>query len=316
MSWFTKSSLRWNSFDKTIKNNSKMMKAVFYFGLIFTAASITFSGAVDITNFQVPNSYILDDDKTKPLILDCAYDISPNETGLVVKWLFNGLNIYQWIINQKPFALGVMKKHIDTTYSPSSEKNDQYRAISITNPQWNMTGNYTCSVQTFQGVSKKTSELKIIKPESDFKLAAEVDKELDDLDVTCSVEDIFPPPHLAILINGVQLSTEIKAEKDTKGPFDVTATSKKALDEIESPATVTCILTIPGTDYEKREETVFSAPAPVETEFLERTEIDIDFEQPLANMESTSEQLEGNASCLHPLTLLSVVSIFTAIFFS
>lgn len=113
-----------------------------------------------------------------------------------------------------------MKKHIDTTYSPSSEKNDQYRAISITNPQWNMTGNYTCSVQTFQGVSKKTSELKIIsechelmnstskvlrvfwiisEPESDFKLAAEVDKELDDLDVTCSVEDIFPPPHLAIL---------------------------------------------------------------------------------------------------------------------
>lgn len=37
-----------------------------------------------------------------------------------------------------------------------------------------------------------------------------------------------------------------------------------------------------------------TAPAPVETEFLERTEIDIDFEQPLANMESTSEQCKYN----------------------
>lgn len=37
-----------------------------------------------------------------PLILDCDYDVDPNERGFVLKWLLNGSRIFQWIPNQWP----------------------------------------------------------------------------------------------------------------------------------------------------------------------------------------------------------------------
>jgi hypothetical protein len=52
----------------------------------------------------VPPYFDLHDEanKNKPLILECDYDISPDETGFVLKWLHNSASIYQWIpLNNK-----------------------------------------------------------------------------------------------------------------------------------------------------------------------------------------------------------------------
>lgn len=52
-----------------------------------------------ITNFQVPEWFEIRDDDSidNKLELDCAYEIEPNEKGIVLKWLFNGTLIYQWL---------------------------------------------------------------------------------------------------------------------------------------------------------------------------------------------------------------------------
>lgn len=54
-----------------------------------------------ITNFNVPSSYIIEDDD-KPLILDCEYTFQPNESGIILLWKLNDTRIYQWIVDEKP----------------------------------------------------------------------------------------------------------------------------------------------------------------------------------------------------------------------
>lgn len=38
-------------------------------------------------------------------MLDCEYDLGPDETGFVLKWLYNDTSVYQWIPGHKPYAL-------------------------------------------------------------------------------------------------------------------------------------------------------------------------------------------------------------------
>lgn len=51
----------------------------------------------------MPTSYVIEDEENPgELILDCAYEIEPNEKGIVLRWLLNGTSIYQWIPEQVP----------------------------------------------------------------------------------------------------------------------------------------------------------------------------------------------------------------------
>jgi hypothetical protein len=58
--------------------------------------------SVKITSLNMPSPYILfnranKSNENRPLVLDCVYDTSENEQGLVLKWYFNQQLIYQWI---------------------------------------------------------------------------------------------------------------------------------------------------------------------------------------------------------------------------
>lgn len=85
---------------------------IFFFSLLFVfgfprpAAAIvaaTVGNAVNITEFNVPGSYVIEDEENPgTLILDCAYESEPNEKGVVLKWLLNGTLIYQWIPDSPP----------------------------------------------------------------------------------------------------------------------------------------------------------------------------------------------------------------------
>lgn len=76
------------------------------YNLFFILCILTGSMSVKIINLNVPETYIINEDEnSEKLILDCEYEIQPNETGFVLKWLFNGIIGYQWILHQKPFAL-------------------------------------------------------------------------------------------------------------------------------------------------------------------------------------------------------------------
>ena len=62
----------------------------------------TVGGAVKITNFKVPSSYLIEDEENPgTLILDCEYKFESGEVGIVVSWWLNDTRIYQWIPNEK-----------------------------------------------------------------------------------------------------------------------------------------------------------------------------------------------------------------------
>lgn len=60
------------------------------------------------------------------------------------------------------FLQTTMKGRINTTYVVSHEKYYKHRAILIPQPRWNMTGEYTCNVQTFESSDKKSAFMQII----------------------------------------------------------------------------------------------------------------------------------------------------------
>lgn len=54
----------------------------------------------------MPQVHILKDPQNPELlVLDCAFELEPNETGLVIKWLRNSVNIYQFIPGKGATAL-------------------------------------------------------------------------------------------------------------------------------------------------------------------------------------------------------------------
>lgn len=117
---------------------------------------------VKITRLTVPSQFILRPAKPDNLILDCEYEIEPHEKGLVLKWFLNNQPVYQWIPSRQPFGLTHFKNRVNTSYSVSPEQLHKHRAMAVTKPMWNFTGEYSCSVQTFQSNDKRAAKVIVI----------------------------------------------------------------------------------------------------------------------------------------------------------
>ncbi|KAK7575776.1 hypothetical protein V9T40_012062 [Parthenolecanium corni] len=108
--------------------------------------------SVSITDLRVP-PYVKNG-TNNAAILDCLYSLRPEEqsadSGLVVKWFFNKSPnpVYQWIHNQKPQGLGVLKGRLWLDYRASDNNATAYRALYILNPTVELSGEYKCIVST------------------------------------------------------------------------------------------------------------------------------------------------------------------------
>lgn len=149
---------------KTVINNSNNNSNFFYFLCLFSDHCCS----VRIQKITVPSVVVMDYDKAnnkKPLnefFLDCEYDVDDNENGLVIKWLLNGNLVYQWIPPRAPTALSIFKNRIKKDFTVTDDPLKKYRGIAVTKPLLNFTGEYSCSVQTFQSSDKKSSHLQIV----------------------------------------------------------------------------------------------------------------------------------------------------------
>ncbi|XP_055693411.1 uncharacterized protein LOC129795895 isoform X2 [Lutzomyia longipalpis] len=215
--------------------------------------------AVQIHEVKVPSTYILDEDNDEPLILDCIYDIDPTETGFVLKWLLNERPVYQWIPSVGSFALPLLKNRIDASYEVSQETKQKHRALAIVKPSWNITGNYTCSVQTFESSDKKSAHLQIVVPEKNFHLKHHCCDEDDTVDIICSTSGIYPEPKLIVLLNDDAVGNQVanRSRADDDGHYEVIVNARVPRQKMESPTTIKCILTIPGTSYSRKKESIF-----------------------------------------------------------
>jgi hypothetical protein len=77
------------------------------------------------------------------VILDCDYEIEESEKkGLMVKWFFKELRlpVYQWIPNQSPQDLGILRGRVSLDYKAHQDKHKMYRALKITRPTVELSG--------------------------------------------------------------------------------------------------------------------------------------------------------------------------------
>ncbi|KAH8305912.1 hypothetical protein KR018_003644, partial [Drosophila ironensis] len=213
--------------------------------------------SVRITNLRVPQFYTMQrSQEPAPLVLDCEVEFEGEEQGFVLKWLFNNHSIYQWIPSVKGFAMGFMKSRIDNKILTMDGSPG---VISIKNPDWNLTGEYTCAVQTFESTDKRSARLQIIVPESDFMLEARRgDGSRADVDIVCVVQRVFPQPVVSVMFDRHTLDSVLtQLDQDPSGLYSMTVRTRIPKDQLASPTPITCSFILVGTNYTKRRETIY-----------------------------------------------------------
>lgn len=109
-----------------------------------------------------PNMRDLPNLSAPEFTLDCDFDVNDDESGLVIKWFLNGNLVYQTIPPRQPTVMGLFRNRIKKNYTVSDDPMKKYRGVAVTKPTLNFSGEYQCSVQTFQSNDKKSAFLQII----------------------------------------------------------------------------------------------------------------------------------------------------------
>ncbi|EAT45592.1 AAEL003131-PA [Aedes aegypti] len=196
----------------------------------------------------------------KPLIMDCQYEIKANECGFVLKWYFNRKLIYQWIPARNPVGMNQFKSELRTNYSMSDLANYKYRALVIQNPKLNHSGEYMCSVQTYESFDRKAARFQIVVPEKRLLLHYENDAEKENmLLIKCSVFMIYPEPNLVLVVSGdlLLVSSRTVVVSDRHRMYNKTIYGLIDKHLLISPTSIGCVLTVSGSSYVRKRETIY-----------------------------------------------------------
>ncbi|XP_014203688.1 uncharacterized protein LOC106635989 [Copidosoma floridanum] len=202
------------------------------------------------------------------VILDCDYEFQNTSTkGLVVKWYFNTFDlVYQWIYGTAAQAIEPASKYIDLHYKASNDPNKMYRAMKLTQPDIDLTGNYTCLISTFQDEISANMPMTVYSTgrEDEFKLwHRKMGQNGDDsVEVTCQAVGLYPKPTLDISVEGMsklQSPRPIITETED-GHYNIV--SYLTLDNTELPDSVVinCMLGIPSVSYNVTKKIVYIPP--------------------------------------------------------
>ncbi|XP_047115737.1 uncharacterized protein LOC124795700 [Schistocerca piceifrons] len=225
------------------------------------------AAGVQITDLKVPAAVR---NGSSSAVLDCEYSLKPedqdNNSGLVVKWFFNNSPeaVYQWIPEQKPQDLGALKGRLNLDYLASDNKYTKHRALSISNPTTDLTGDYRCSVSTFKDEDFMNKKMVVFEPgrELDFRRAKPTD---DSVNVTCVARSVFPEPKLHLFAEKSKdrwtLPDLVIKSSATPGvggaAYEVRASAHVEDSNLESPTIFGCEMHIPGTTYVTRKTLVY-----------------------------------------------------------
>lgn len=125
-----------------------------------TTAFLSVSEGVVITEIRVPK--VVEHDTNSTAILDCDYDFMQDDIRfVVVKWYFNDERnqVYQWGLGLPPSDSGVLKGRTHLGHVASPDPLKKHRAISVSNPTIELTGDYICKVMTNQEVVTASAKM-------------------------------------------------------------------------------------------------------------------------------------------------------------
>jgi len=218
------------------------------------------------------------------VILDCNYDVTYMEgKQLDIKWFFGDDHqpFYQWLPGHRPQTMGsVFKDRIDLSYVADNGRAGEYerhRAIKILRPTTEMSGLYKCKVSSFVDEDFLTARMTVFAPASDVSLIY-TKPDAQTVNLTCSVEGVYPEPEVELSWGPRSsergVTTTLTMER--RGLFDVSVYKILEEDALRRETVFGCEVSIPGTSYRIREETMYfpgkvlyqitsanSSPAPV-----------------------------------------------------
>ncbi|KAL3275297.1 hypothetical protein HHI36_020064 [Cryptolaemus montrouzieri] len=235
----------------------------------FLAAEVTYKaedcqafGVLRIKEVNIPTS--VKSGEVNEIVLDCDF-IADNETGIVVKWFYNGDKdqIYQWIAgsNGTGSPMGSLKDYIDASYKASNENISMYRALKLVNVTHKLTGSYSCKVTGDTDEIVQTKYLTIFVPPSEGLNLTVV---RDDLSAICSVYGVFPEPKISLYLqkqNHTNTTSQDRIEEEVSQDesfFNKTTILSFSNDTTSTPSHFVCEMSIPGTEYGITEKRLFS----------------------------------------------------------
>ncbi|KAJ8727222.1 hypothetical protein PYW08_015619 [Mythimna loreyi] len=218
--------------------------------------------SVRIVNMRVPD--VIQYGTKDSVTLDCDF-VTDNVTGLVLKWFYTDRLqlVYQWIPPHKPQVLGILKDRVDLSYKVSDNPYTQHRAVHITSPVPELTGNYTCVVSTFLSEDEKTRPMTIFVPETKFDM---IQDRLNDkfLNIICSVEGVYPKPDLVIMAGNRPLNAK-SSIKVIDGRYTALTSSVVRIDALPPTVEILCDMQVPSANYFSRKRDIFYRDPPTPT---------------------------------------------------
>lgn len=67
--------------------------------------------------------------------------------------------VYQWIPPQQPQALGLLSGRVDTSHRAAAQAWARHRAIRVTKLEPTLSGDYSCTVSTYEDEDTRTAPL-------------------------------------------------------------------------------------------------------------------------------------------------------------
>ncbi|XP_029178266.1 uncharacterized protein LOC114946043 isoform X2 [Nylanderia fulva] len=195
---------------------------------------------------------------TGPVDLICIYEIDKNDNGLVIKWFHEADQIYQWIPPMPPQDIGIIEglaeypdKNLRNPYSHSIIR---LKTITI-----DMTGEYVCTISTFQ--YEASTSRKMIVYESNMTVHTYPFNKTH-INLTCAVTGALPQPSLRLYIEGIERKDRGSDYKSSESSTDSYENNPRVsldviVEDMSDPAVVECEMSIPDTEYRRRERIVY-----------------------------------------------------------
>ncbi|XP_034251720.1 uncharacterized protein LOC117651642 isoform X2 [Thrips palmi] len=223
--------------------------------------------SLHIGQLQVPGP--IRNGSVKDVVLDCDYEATKADVGIVIKWFLNQLAdpkadpkgeptlVYQWIPGRIPQALGPLKGRVNLGYRATDEPSTRHRALNIVNPTIELSGEYRCQVSSLDGEDSRAKKMIIYVPEDNLELTQSKASEEGQIRLSCEADGVFPRPTLTFIqkpvdsLNAtVMEGAEVRVTDRLDGLFDIEAdmvVDAAALDD--GPEMVFgCDLEIPDAD--------------------------------------------------------------------
>lgn len=225
------------------------------FILLFTNGIL----GVKIRELSVPSMVELGSEN---ILLDCDFDYNDTERiQLDIKWYFEDepSPFYQWVPEQmaRPQIIGEkFRQHIDLDHVVHTDSHKKHRALLLKKPTTELSGSYTCKVSTFVSEDVRRKKMIVFSPATSVTFQQERITG-HQVNVSCAAKNIYPQPQIRLTWGQYEFDDSEAQVVEYNNRYDIIVHRRVNHSEIPPETVFGCVLRIPGTDYEIREESIY-----------------------------------------------------------